>query len=693
MAGTDRMNYAKTDRMLGAANIQQQIVNEEFSFTDAVTGLHIRVFPNLIGGGGESQIYEATESERGIKCIAKIDISGVLDDPVSKAHRVKTIAFLRDHMDYRRSFILPLLASQNMRFTQSNGSSADYPVDIFPFCEQGDLESCKLPPEQLRTQFIPGILSAIEEIHRAGLLHRDIKPNNIFIFRDTFVLGDFGTATYVGDQTSHFTSHFRGTSGYRAPEFSLKIVKGSQGAEVTAKSDYFAFGFTVATLLLGNHPCQHSLHNDVAFDHLLQDADAEGISLGLSKEHEQFQWLFTGLTRYFQKERCDGEGVRLWLHDPQAFYQKYIAGIQRTSRSGWARPFTVLNTVCSNERELGLALAENWNEAKKCLYREQLYDHFKDINQALANRLRDITDARATSTSGNQDLGLAQAIHYILGGGNICWQGMQFEDIHEIASNMERERAGAFNDAILKLLQSGYLSWKYQQIGDSSTAHSLQEIEVLSQRYPHVAYSYALHAWRFLKRKADKLKTADACFAAWFEGKNADQLSDSQWGWLAAVTNQLQKARQFRDNTDGHAADRRSKELYIFFYDLCSNKKIVVDHYFRFSADAWLPWFQSNLQLYDFNTPQARELRSELQAISLRYDLPMHEIQANCEKLRRKLDEFQKLFQGDYLLACLGMTKGLDRHGEITASKADAYFLEEDSFGQKVPLGYIKSLG
>lgn len=678
MAKTEHYKANKTSRMPGRNNGTHGIlIEEEVVWTDESTGDEYKITPIFVNEGGETQIFEALRLSDNVKCVAKIDTMRVLNDPLAKDNREKTINFLRKHIDYKKYHILPLFASGEISVSMQNGESEMRAIDIFPFCNEGDMRKKKILFDVLKDKVIPSLIDAIDEIHKNGVAHRDITPANIYYYDNEYVVGDFGTAVFIGDQEYWITKSVRGTTGYRAPEITL-TADGT--GTVPFEADFFALGFTLATFLLGTHLCENMLQSEHAFFDYVQKKSENGIQLDLPEEQVPFQWLFTALTRYNRADRCDAEGVRLWLKDVNAFHQKYIVGYQHSKKTGWLRAFNFDNKEYYNERDLANAMAGNWELAKEFLYREFLYEHFMSINQTLALNLRkDITENKDIS----RDLGVAQAIHYIMGGGNICWKGLpQFETIGSIASHIYNTGTGTPNSTILELLQSGYLSWKYQQISDNATAQSIQEIEALSQKYPHMAYYYAFYAW--LDENDKKLKTPDACFTDWFKGQNADQLSDSQLGQLAAVTSQPKMIREFRDNTDNHSVDQRIKSLYELFFKLCENKKAVVDHYLSFSADAWLPWFQSNLPLYSFNTQQARELHKEFQAIPIRNDMTMLEVQANCDKIHRKFKQFQTLFQGDFYKMCQG------EEGAITATDIDAFFMER-FFGKDVPNGFMKS--
>ncbi|MBA3708711.1 MAG: protein kinase, partial [Planctomycetes bacterium] len=95
-----------------------------------------------------------------------------------------------------------------------------------------------------------GCAQGLEAIHAAGLVHRDIKPQNIFIDREGRPkVGDLGLARSVdGADRMTITGTAWGTPSYMSPE----QVRGI--ADIDIRSDIYALGATLFTLLTGVEP-------------------------------------------------------------------------------------------------------------------------------------------------------------------------------------------------------------------------------------------------------------------------------------------------------------------------------------------------------------------------------------------------------------------------------------------------------
>lgn len=106
------------------------------------------------------------------------------------------------------------------------------------------------------------LCSAVLFAHRHGVIHRDIKPQNIFVTPDgTIKLGDFGIATFMNASHVTRTESVVGSVHYLAPEL-------SQGGQATPQSDIYAMGITFFELVTGKLPFDGDSPVAIALKHL-----------------------------------------------------------------------------------------------------------------------------------------------------------------------------------------------------------------------------------------------------------------------------------------------------------------------------------------------------------------------------------------------------------------------------------------
>ena len=116
-------------------------------------------------------------------------------------------------------------------------------------------------PERVAVELMVAVARAVDQIHKAGMLHLDIKPSNILLDgpadgpwdQVTPMLADFGIARAGDDPGATATGLIgvRGTPSFMAPE----QVAGDR-AEIGPRSDVYALGATLYSLLTGRPPFQ-----------------------------------------------------------------------------------------------------------------------------------------------------------------------------------------------------------------------------------------------------------------------------------------------------------------------------------------------------------------------------------------------------------------------------------------------------
>lgn len=96
--------------------------------------------------------------------------------------------------------------------------------------------------------FVTQILRALQHAHERGIVHRDIKPQNIMMFTDgTIKVMDFGIAKFAREEGKTATDQAIGTVHYISPEQ-------ARGDATDAKSDLYSVGVMLYEMLTGQKP-------------------------------------------------------------------------------------------------------------------------------------------------------------------------------------------------------------------------------------------------------------------------------------------------------------------------------------------------------------------------------------------------------------------------------------------------------
>ncbi|MEC9094835.1 MAG: serine/threonine-protein kinase [Planctomycetota bacterium] len=107
------------------------------------------------------------------------------------------------------------------------------------------------------------ICSALQYLHNYGIVHRDVKPANIFITYDGEIkLGDFGIAFDSGETELTESGLIVGSYAYMAPE----QIRGDQQAD--ARADLYAFGCVLFEMLAGKAPFRGDTFAKIFDQHL-----------------------------------------------------------------------------------------------------------------------------------------------------------------------------------------------------------------------------------------------------------------------------------------------------------------------------------------------------------------------------------------------------------------------------------------
>jgi len=121
-----------------------------------------------------------------------------------------------------------------------------------------------------------GCAEALQSIHAAGLLHRDVKPSNVLVAPDGPRMIDFGVARAAERVQLTVTRGAAGTPAYMAPE------QARDSAQASPASDVFSLGATLVFAAAGHPPYQGETVMDILVRLATEPPDLSGVPGGLA---------------------------------------------------------------------------------------------------------------------------------------------------------------------------------------------------------------------------------------------------------------------------------------------------------------------------------------------------------------------------------------------------------------------------
>lgn len=129
-----------------------------------------------------------------------------------------------------------------------------------------------MPPAEALS-WLRGIADGVEFLHSRGLVHRDLKPGNIFADQGTVKVGDVGLSKFITPSRRSAQTESVGTVHYMAPE----VARGRYGNEV----DVYAAGIILYEMLVGRVPFEGESTAEILMKHLTATPDLAPIPAGL----------------------------------------------------------------------------------------------------------------------------------------------------------------------------------------------------------------------------------------------------------------------------------------------------------------------------------------------------------------------------------------------------------------------------
>ncbi|HEX5772380.1 MAG TPA: Stk1 family PASTA domain-containing Ser/Thr kinase [Nocardioidaceae bacterium] len=217
-----------------------------------------RVGPR-VARGGMATVYEATDLRLDRVCALKIMHTGLGDDDEFAAR------FVREARHAAKLSHPNVVAV----FDQGDDHGTLFlAMEYIPGHTLRDLIRKEAPMAPRKAlALIEPVLSALAAAHQAGMIHRDVKPENVLLANDGRIkVADFGLARAVSAETQHTATGgvLIGTVSYLSPEL---VVDG----KADARSDVYAAGVIIYEMLTGRKPHEGESPIQVAYKHVHED--------------------------------------------------------------------------------------------------------------------------------------------------------------------------------------------------------------------------------------------------------------------------------------------------------------------------------------------------------------------------------------------------------------------------------------
>lgn len=220
---------------------------------------------DLIGRGGMAEVHLGYDTRLSRTIAIKLLRSDMAEDATFQARfrREAQSAAALNHPS-----IVAVYDSGEEQVTGPDGRTRGVPYIVMEYVEGHTVRELlgegEAVPIDEAVEIVTGVLDALEYSHRAGIVHRDIKPGNIMLTSTGAVkVMDFGIARAIEDSAATVTQTHAvvGTAQYLSPEQ-------ARGELVDSRSDLYSTGCLLYELLTGRPPFQGDSAVAIAYQHV-----------------------------------------------------------------------------------------------------------------------------------------------------------------------------------------------------------------------------------------------------------------------------------------------------------------------------------------------------------------------------------------------------------------------------------------
>jgi CheY-like chemotaxis protein/tRNA A-37 threonylcarbamoyl transferase component Bud32 len=208
---------------------------------------------HMIGEGGTARVYLASRETDDEPLVVKILRQEIV------LNRKAMERFMEEYAMVER------IQSRHVARILSHGRHENNIYLVMEFFEGGDLAKrlgSKAMPAREALQLFRELMFALGDIHEKGILHRDLKPQNLMFRRDgTLAIVDFGIAKNIAAADRTGAGEVLGTPRYMSPEQ-------VQGRALDLRTDIYSAGVLLYQMLTGKHLFDGETAMEVALHHL-----------------------------------------------------------------------------------------------------------------------------------------------------------------------------------------------------------------------------------------------------------------------------------------------------------------------------------------------------------------------------------------------------------------------------------------
>ena len=321
---------------------------------------------NMIGAGSYGKVYMGMNSDTGGLFVIKQVVfhaqgvgglpnggkSGNEEDVLQLEQEIALLATLQhehivQYFGTERNYVTNELSIflEHM----PGGSIADIVVKFGPL------------QEAVVKKYTREVLQGLKYLHGKGIIHRDIKGQNILVDnKGVCKLADFGASRYLQTADSAANMSFKGTPVFMSPEVIME-------QRYSRKSDIWSVGCTVVQMATGNPPFSEFSNHIAALFHITSTTEPPPVPANMSAEAQDF------VLKCFERELSKRPFVDALLQ--HSFIENGASGVGSPASIMPSSPAHVASR--SQSQDLDLVDEERYKKFKEQLSRVKVTAHLR----------------------------------------------------------------------------------------------------------------------------------------------------------------------------------------------------------------------------------------------------------------------------------------------------------------------------